>query len=171
MKNLKITAGILWLIGIVAFCMWNRNNANGFWWTGFVCFSAVIAAGTLTSVFEKGWIRVFRIASALGVLLNGIVVTSNGGRMPVIIEDSSRAITGLWRHAAPSDHFLFLCDRISLGFGTFSIGDCFLYASLIALVFVIKGNKKGEKWLRYFMVRLYILTKHLCSPGVKYRLS
>jgi hypothetical protein len=145
MKNLKFAAGIGWVTGIVLFCLWDRNDANGFWWTGFACFSAIIAAGTLTSVFEKGWVKIFRLVSCFGILLNSIVVTSNGGRMPVIISDTGRNITGMWRHALPTDHFLLLCDRMNLGFGTFSIGDCLLFLSLLAIVFVARKKEKNAE--------------------------
>ncbi len=142
MKNLKVTAGILWCVGIVSFFSWDRANANGFWWTGFICLISVLAAGTLTTVFEKSWIRAFRVLSIVGIFLNGIVITFNGGRMPVIINDPNRAITGAWKVATSSDHFLWLCDRFQVGFGTCSIGDFFLFVSLFGILFLVKNVKK-----------------------------
>ena len=144
MNKTKMLTGCLWVAAVIAFCLWNRDNPNGFWWTGFCVFTFGILASSLMSTFEKEWIRIFRLTSALGIFLNGWVIVSNGGRMPVI-NFNHQQITGLWREAISSDRFLFLCDRYQVFFGTMSIGDIVLFLSVIGLVLLNIFERKHDK--------------------------
>lgn len=135
MKNIKWLAGILFIVGILDFFLWNRDNPNGFWWTGFMCLASIITASSLTAVFEKGWVRIFRITSVIGMIMNTAVMTANGGRMPVICYRSKEVVTGLWKAASQYDKLPWLCDRFSLLQGTLSIGDFVLIGSILLILF------------------------------------
>ncbi len=135
-KYLKHTSAIFFLFSFVTFFLWDRSNANGFWWTGFISINACVFAGSLMAVLEKGWVRFFRILFVIGVGLNSLVVTTNGGRMPVMFYETGRVITGAWKAATPSDHFSWFCDRFPIGNAILSAGDFLLIASLIAIVII-----------------------------------
>jgi len=135
MKSPKTVSTVLFIASFIAFCLWDRSNANGFWFTGFFAVSCVLLANSILFSIEKSWVRVFRGSIILGVLMNLVEVLYNGGRMPVIAY-IPRAITGMWFRATADSKLLALCDRFTIGGAVFSLGDFLMLGGVLLLVTV-----------------------------------
>jgi hypothetical protein len=68
----------------------------------------------------------FRYVRLIGVMMNALVTIANGGFMPCV--GTNYSLISVWKPASLTPgRLLFLCDR----FGGFSIGDFFIFGSLL----------------------------------------
>lgn len=71
------------------------------------------------------------LISTVGMLLNKLVICTNGGRMPVTIRNYADALMMPededYCHAGPQTKFFFLCDKFWWRDGYHSLGDVLLY--------------------------------------------
>jgi hypothetical protein len=156
---------------IAALLLWGKAP-NGFYPWGVLTFGCGIASLCLRYYYAvpRAWTRLPDYIFLAGVLSNFAVMLANHGFMPVI--DPWFRPMLCWKAALPTDHLLFLCDRIRLvgqnttmgwigallpdslltarlgdflmaGAMTLSIGDVLIFGSI--LLSVLWPNFTGKK--------------------------
>jgi len=93
---------------------------------GLYCFKSI---RRLPGGFRLGY-----LGSLIGVFLNWLVITVNGGQMPVVDYRWQIPRGVPWRYARFGDHLLWLADRFPYRNFVFSVGDVLIL--LGALVFL-----------------------------------
>jgi hypothetical protein len=97
------------------------------------------------AIAVRDWREVISLGvSAIGGLLNFLVVIVNGGKMPVLPNlvhpDMQESIRKSWRHkfAGPNTRFVVLADRYKLGNSVmvYSIGDVCIVAGVLLHLFL-----------------------------------
>jgi hypothetical protein len=81
-----------------------------------------------------------QLLGLVGVAMNALVIFSNGGRMPVDQEVHPEVIKATDRRHQYIDErtkFAWLADRFPVLTGTASLGDIFLYVSLILILLTL----------------------------------
>ena len=122
-KILFLTSLPLMTMRVVWYAMPSVAMSLAFWGALFL----VIAAWS--SFLRKRAVPRHCIAiAALGATMNALVVSINGGFMPVHGKPAEFQ-EGVWRSAEQGGHLLFLADRMSLGGA--SPGDFFLLAGVM----------------------------------------
>lgn len=163
----------LFLFGMfVSPIFWGKDPDYFYPWgvLTFTCLSAGLAISLWLAPLK--WVNLPACLFIAGALLNFAVMAANRGFMPVI-DSWFYHSHGCWRIATPSDHLLFLCDRIRLvgqntamgwlgalmpessltarladflmaGTLTASVGDLLIFGSIPLSVFW--PNLIGKKW-------------------------
>jgi len=81
--------------------------------------------------------------SLAGVVLNGLVILANGGRMPVVSYHSDYYGT-LWQPATSQTHYVFLADQPFFGYASF--GDIVIVVGVVVVVAsALYGRLRGER--------------------------
>lgn len=104
----------LLLFGMLASPLFWGKNPDSFYPWGVLGFGCGIV-GLLVTLWlaPLKWTNLPHCLLLAGLILNFAVMAANRGFMPVIDPWLQRS-HGCWRIAVPSDHLLFLCDRIRL---------------------------------------------------------
>lgn len=135
MKTLDKVGWVLVVVTLVIFSFWNRQNPDSFFWVGFSVLILSISFTLIFTLTDKGIFKFLREGQAVGLLMNLVAISSNGGRMPVYAPWKHGEITGTWKVASSIDHFQWMCDRYTIGGSVFSIGDFFLIGFMLLMVF------------------------------------
>ncbi len=129
---------VLWLL-LVSMVQLLLTGAGLFFWGLYTAAALVIIRILWIQCTETGWRRLGPNPFLdTGILLNTIVVSLNGGRMPVL--DYTPPINGLHAMLTAQTAAPYLSDVINIGIAIFSIGDLMIFSGLLCLVFGFQKN-------------------------------
>ena len=126
--------GILFIFAFINMILW---NLTGYWYFAILTFVPFLAANWgFLFVVDKGLMKFCRGLILIGGTMNFLAIIFNSFKMPVF---NPGEFTMDFTHsiATVSTNLPFLCDRFNIGVGIASIGDFFLFASLV--LFLILG--------------------------------